>query len=117
VLRLARVHVERILLEDFVAAVDACPDAGVRDLLNRVCQLFALATIETDLAWFLGHGRMTPGRAKRVTQAVNGLCQELRPSALTMVEGFSIPEDWFDAPIAQGAEARRQAEQRASSAR
>jgi acyl-CoA oxidase len=113
VLRLARVHVERLLLEAFAAGVDACADAAVKKLLNRVCQLFALATIENDLAWFLGHGRITPGRAKRVTQAVNELCQELRPSALTLVDGFGIPPEWLDAPIAQGAEARRQDAQRA----
>lgn len=107
----------RFVADQVLGAVAERTSAGVRDLLNLVCQLFALATIETDLAWFLGHGRMTPGRAKRVTQAVNELCQELRPSALTLVGGFGIPEDWLDAPIAQGAEARRQAEQRASSTR
>jgi acyl-CoA oxidase len=116
-LRLARVHVERVLLEDFAAGVDACAEGEVKQLLKQVCQLFALATIETDVAWFLGHGRMTPGSAKRVTQAVNELCQELRPQALTLVAGFGIPEDWLDAPIAQGAEAKRQAEQRATLAR
>ena len=108
VLRLARVHVERILLEAFAAAVDEVEDPGVRALLDRVCSLFALSTIEADLAWFLGHGRMTPGRAKRVTNAVNELCQELRPRALFLVDGFGIPADWLDAPIAQGVEEQRQ---------
>ncbi|GAA3387037.1 acyl-CoA dehydrogenase family protein [Cryptosporangium minutisporangium] len=108
VLRLARVHVELILLEAFTDAVAAVDDPGVRALLDRLCSLFALSTIESDLAWFLGHGRMTPGRAKRVTSAVNELCQELRPHAVTLVEGFGIPEDWLDVPIAQGAEAQRQ---------
>jgi len=107
-LRLARVHVERVLLEAFVAALERVEDPAVRALLDRVCSLYALSTIEADLAWFLGHGRMTPGRAKRVTGAVNDLCQELRPQALLLVEGFGIPEDWLDAPIAQGVEAQRQ---------
>ncbi|SHN04558.1 acyl-CoA dehydrogenase [Cryptosporangium aurantiacum] len=108
VLRLARVHVEQVLLEAFTGAVDRVEDPDTRALLDRVCSLFALSTIEADLAWFLGHGRMTPGRAKRVTAAVNELCQELRPHALTLVEAFGIPEDWLDAPIAQGAEEQRQ---------
>ncbi|MFI5955691.1 acyl-CoA dehydrogenase [Cryptosporangium sp. NPDC051539] len=113
VLRLARVHVERILLEAFTAAVEGCEDADVRALLDRVCTLYALSTIEADLAWFLGHGRMTAGRAKRVTGEVNALCRELRPDAALLVDGFGIPEDWLDAPIAQGAEATRQDEQQA----
>ncbi|EXG79190.1 acyl-CoA dehydrogenase [Cryptosporangium arvum] len=107
VLRLARVHVERVLLEAFTEAVAEAPD-GLRDVLGRVCALFALSTIEADLAWFLGHGRMTPSRAKRVTSTVNELCRELRPHALFLVDGFGIPEEWLDAPIAQGAEEQRQ---------
>ncbi|GAA0264127.1 acyl-CoA dehydrogenase [Cryptosporangium japonicum] len=105
VLRLARVHVERVLLEAFVV-----PDVSddLRELLERVRALYALSTIEADLAWFLGHGRMTPSRAKRVTSTVNELCRELRPHASFLVDGFGIPEDWLDAPIAQGEEQRRQ---------
>ncbi|MFG1920395.1 acyl-CoA dehydrogenase [Cryptosporangium sp. NPDC048952] len=107
VLRLARVHVERVLLEAFTAALDGVT-GELRALLERVCALYALSTIEADLAWFLGHGRITPSRAKRVTSVVNELCQELRPDALFLVDGFGIPEDWLDAPIAQGAEEQRQ---------
>jgi acyl-CoA oxidase len=114
VLRLARVHVERVLLEAFDRAVRACADPGVRALLDTVCDLYALTTVESDLAWFLGHGRLSPSRAKRVTRTVNDLCAELRPSARLLVDGFGIPEDWLDAPIAQGAEERRQEVQRAA---
>jgi acyl-CoA oxidase len=98
-LRAARVHVDRVVLEAFVAGLERCPDPAARALLGRVCDLYVLATIEADLAWFLAHGRLTPTRAKSVTSAVNGLCQQLRPHAQTLVDGFAIPPQYLDAEM------------------
>ncbi|WP_424185596.1 acyl-CoA dehydrogenase [Actinokineospora sp. G85] len=116
VLRAARVHVERIVLEAFVAAIDRCPDEAVAALLTRVCDLHVLSQIEADLDWFLGHGRMTATRAKAVTGAVNDLCQHLRPHVADLVDAFAIPDSLVAAPIAVGAEADRQAAQQAHDA-
>ena len=98
-LRAARVHVDRVVLEAFVAGLERCPDPAARALLSRVCDLYVLATIEADLAWFLAHGRLTPTRAKSVTSAVNALCQQLRPHAQTLVDGFAIPPQYLDAEM------------------
>lgn len=99
VLRAGRVHVERLVLEAFAAAVERCEDPDARTLLERVCDLYALSAIEEDLAWFLGHGRLTASRAKAVTSAVNRLCSELRPHARTLVDAFAIPEQFLAAPM------------------
>jgi acyl-CoA oxidase len=99
VLRAARVHVDRVVLEAFVAAVDRCADPGAKMLLERVCDLYVLSNVEADLAWFLEHGRLTAARAKSVTSAVNGLCAQLRPHAQTLVDGFAIPRPCLDAAI------------------
>src|ERR1700744_6664760 len=98
-LRAARAHVDRVVLEAFVAGLERCPDPATRALLSRVCDLYVLATIEADLAWFLAHGRLTPTRAKSVTTAVNGLCEQLRPHAQTLVDGFAIPPQYLDAEM------------------
>ncbi|WP_035305307.1 acyl-CoA dehydrogenase [Actinokineospora inagensis] len=116
VLRAARVHVERIVLEAFVAAVDRCPDPDTAALLGRVCDLHVLSTVESDLAWFLGHGRLSGTRAKAVTATVNELCRALRPHALTLVDAFAIPDSVIAAPIALGAERDRQDAQRVQEA-
>ncbi|GAB3210049.1 acyl-CoA dehydrogenase [Marinactinospora thermotolerans] len=102
VLRAARVHVERTVLEAFIAGVDRCADPDVRNLLERVCDLYALSTIEADRAWFLEHGRLTPARSKAVTAAVNALCGSLRPHARALVDGFGLEQEWLAAPIAGG---------------
>ena len=98
-LRAARAHVDRVVLEAFLAGLERCPDPAARALLSRVCDLYVLATIEADLAWFLEHGRLTPTRAKSVTSAVNALCQQLRPHAQTLVDGFAIPPQYLDAEM------------------
>ncbi|WP_086842100.1 acyl-CoA dehydrogenase family protein [Amycolatopsis kentuckyensis] len=99
VLRAGRVHVERLVLEAFAAAIERCDDPDARSLLERVCDLYALSAIEEDLAWFLGHGRLTASRGKAVTSAVNRLCSELRPHARTLVDAFAIPEQFLAAPM------------------
>ena len=108
VLLAARVHIDRVVLEHFVAAVDRCEDAEVATLLDTLCDLYALSVIEADKAWFLEHGRLSAPRAKGVTAAVNDLCRQLRPSARMLVDAFAIPDEAIAAPIALGAERRRQ---------
>ncbi|MVA76571.1 acyl-CoA oxidase [Auraticoccus sp. F435] len=97
----ARAHVDRIVLEAFLAAIDGCERPEVRRLLEKVCDLHVLSQIERDRGWYLEHNRISPGRSKEVTRAVDELCEELRRSAGTLVAGFGIPETWIDAEIAR----------------
>jgi acyl-CoA oxidase len=95
VVEAARAHVDRVILESFVAAIDNCDDAPAREMLGRVCDLYALSTIEAHKGWFLEHGRVTPARSKQVTAAVNDLCAALAPHAQTLVDAFGIPRAWL----------------------
>ncbi|HWO65067.1 MAG TPA: acyl-CoA dehydrogenase, partial [Umezawaea sp.] len=99
VLHAARAHIDRVVLEAFVAAVDRCPDPETAVVLDQVCDLYALSVIEADRAWFLEHGRLTAARSKDVSRAVNELCAQLRPHARGLVDAFDIPESWLAAPI------------------
>ena len=115
-LRAARSHLDGLVLDAFVRGVEAAVDPSARALLGKVCDLYALSVIEEDKGWFLEHGRISAARAKTVTAEVNRLCQELRPHARALVDAFGIPETWIGAPIATGAEQRRQDEARAHAA-
>jgi acyl-CoA oxidase len=97
----ARAHVDSVLLQAFVDGIDACADAAERELLERVCDLFALSTIETERGWFAEHGRLTGARSKAVLAEVNALCAAVRPYARTLVDAFGVPESVVVAPIAQ----------------
>jgi acyl-CoA oxidase len=116
VLRAARAHIDRFVLEAFATGVERCQDPAVAQVLDRLCDLYALANIEDDKGWFLEHERISPRRAKSVTAAVNGLCQQIRPRAVELVQAFGIPRQWVKAPIATGREADRQEVMRAHDA-
>ncbi|MFT4298737.1 MAG: acyl-CoA dehydrogenase family protein [Aeromicrobium sp.] len=99
VIRCGRVHIDRIVLEAFTAGIARCEDADAADLLRQVCHLYALSVIEEDLAWFMGHNRLSDQRAKAVTSLVNRQLEVLRPHLLTLIEGFGIPESTLGAQI------------------
>lgn len=92
VLHAAKAHIDRIILEAFVAGIDACEDHDAREILNLVCDLYALSVIEDDKSWFVEHRFLSVERSKAVTRAINDRCRKLRPHALLLVEGFGIPE-------------------------
>lgn len=110
----ARAHIDRVVLEAFVAAIERCPDTDTRNLLDLLCDLYVLSTVEENRAWFLEHERLTTARAKAVKDGVDALCATLRPHARALVDAFGLSDEWLAAPIALGAEEARQEEQRAS---
>ncbi|MGZ4451549.1 MAG: acyl-CoA dehydrogenase family protein [Nocardioides sp.] len=89
----ARAHVERLVLEAFVARVEKMAEGPARELLAQVCTLHALAEIERDRAWFMEHGRLTIQRSKAISREVGALCRELRTSAVDLVNAFSVPDE------------------------
>jgi acyl-CoA oxidase len=92
VLHTAQAHIDRIVLEAFVAGIDACEEDEARKILGMVCDLYALSVIDDDKAWFIEHRFLSTERAKAVTRAINERCRQLRPHAETLVDGFGIPE-------------------------
>lgn len=92
VLHAAQAHIDRVILEAFVAGIDACEDETARELLADVCDLYALSVIEDDKAWFIEHRYLSTERAKAVTRGINERCRLLRPHVETLVDGFGIPE-------------------------
>ncbi|MGN6688541.1 MAG: acyl-CoA dehydrogenase family protein, partial [Actinomycetales bacterium] len=108
VLRVAETHIDRVVLEAFVAGIERCDDPAARALLAKVCDLYALSTIEADRAWFLEHGRLTPARSKGVTSAVTTLLGELRPHLLTLVDAFAIPRELMACRMLEEESARQE---------
>jgi acyl-CoA oxidase len=92
VLHTAQSHIDRIVLEAFVAGIDSCEDEEARKILDVVCDLYALSVIEEDKAWFIEHRFLSTERAKAVTRGINDRCRVLRPYAEMLVDGFGIPE-------------------------
>jgi len=98
-LRAARAHVERVVLENFVTAIEGVTDPEVKRVLVSVCDLHALSEIERDAGWFLENGRLSGAQTKAIRDTVDQLCAELRPRAGMLVDAFGIPQEWITAPI------------------
>ncbi|BBZ08374.1 acyl-CoA oxidase [Mycolicibacterium doricum] len=92
VLHTAQAHIDRIVLEAFVAGIDTCADEEAKNILGMVCDLYALSVVEDDKAWFIEHRFLSTERAKAVTRGINERCRSLRPHAELLVDGFGIPE-------------------------
>jgi acyl-CoA oxidase len=92
VLHAASAHIDRVVLEAFVAGIDACPNEEARELLGILCDLYALSVIEDDKAWYIEHRYLSTERAMAVTRVINDRCRALRPYAETLVDGFGVPE-------------------------
>ncbi|WP_181311893.1 acyl-CoA dehydrogenase family protein [Nocardioides campestrisoli] len=93
VIAAARAHMDRLVLEAFVAKTAALPDSDNKVALNLLCDLYALTTIESDRAWFMEHGRLSIARSKAITREVNSLCRKVRPLASDLVDAFGIPRE------------------------
>ena len=100
----ARAHVERVVLEQFTAALDRCDDPEVKELLEKVYDLHVMALLERERAWFMEHGQLSAARAKAVITTVNRLCRELRPHARLLVDAFGIPEEVLPELVKEPAE-------------
>jgi acyl-CoA oxidase len=98
VIAAGRAHVDRVVLEAFHAAVEDAPE-DLRKVLKDVYDLHALATIESERAWYLEHGRLSPGRSKAITALVNELCAAVRPVAVELVDAFGVPGSAVEVPM------------------
>ncbi len=94
VLHAAKAHVDRIILEAFVAGIDTCEDETAREILGIVCDLYALSVIEDDKSWFIEHRFLSTERSKAVTRGASTTgAASCGPHAALLVEGFGIPPE------------------------
>ncbi|WP_305092505.1 acyl-CoA dehydrogenase [Prescottella sp. R16] len=99
VLHAARAHIDRVVLEAFIAGIDACDDEDGCALLGELCDLFALTVIEDDKAWFMEHRMLSVERAKAVRRGINERCRTLRPHVATVVDGLGVPDLFAEAAM------------------
>jgi acyl-CoA oxidase len=101
-LELAHAHVERVVLEQFIAGVAEVKDANVRAVLGKLCDLYGLTCLEHASGWLLEHDHLEGSKARAIRKEVIRLCEEVRPDAVALVDAFGIPDTSLAAPIALG---------------
>jgi acyl-CoA oxidase len=97
-LEIGKAWIDRIVLEQFWIQVDAATDTGIKEVLERLYQLFALNKLEEHKGWYLESGYMEGVKTKAVRKMVSQLCWEIRQDAVPLVDAFNIPEGCL-API------------------
>jgi acyl-CoA oxidase len=108
----ARAHGELLQWEAFTDGVHRIEDAGTRQVLTWLRDLFGLHLIEKHLAWYLINGRLSAQRAASVSRYIDRLAARLRPHAQDLVDAYGFAPEHVRAPIASGAELERQNEAR-----
>jgi len=98
-LALAKAYVDRLVLRNFVAAIDQIPDGEAKDSLNLMCDLYAIDVLLENKGWFLENDYMEGSKTKALRRLKQKLYQEVRPRANTLVEAFGIPEELLGAKI------------------
>ena len=108
----ARAHAELLQWESFTRGLEKVQDAGTKQVLEWLHDVFGLGLIEKHLAWYLIHGRLSPQRAQAITAYIDRLLARLRPHAQDLVDAFGYEQEHLRARIATGIEAERQDEAR-----
>ena len=98
-LELANAYVEKVVIEQFIKVVNDCEDPAVKIVLKKLCDLYALSTIEKHKGWYLEQEYMQPVKTKAIRRLVNQLCQTVRNDANALVDAFGIPTSCLRAPI------------------
>lgn len=97
-LNIAYAYLDRVVLEQFQNQVETVTDAGLKEALNRLYNLFALHKIEENKGWYLEQGYMEGVKTKAIRKMVSQLCWEIRQDAVPLVNAFNIPDSCL-API------------------
>ena len=97
---LAEAHIERVVYEQFQAAVEECDDDDVAAQLELLRNVFALDRLHEEIGWYLEAGYVDPPKSKAIRTQLNAVCKEAREQAVHLVDAFGIPKEVLSAPIA-----------------
>lgn len=90
-LDLATAHLERVVVEQRIAATKKESDAGLTSVLDDLVALYGLSRLNADMAWFLENGLFEQAKARAIRREISTLCEQLAPKAVHLVDGFGIP--------------------------
>ncbi|KAG2194869.1 hypothetical protein INT47_002663 [Mucor saturninus] len=98
--RISKAHCQFVLVRNFIVAVqndEQLTTAANRPLLNvlrLLASLFALHTMEKELAEFLVAGYFSSEQTAMLKEQVIHLLEQVRPEAVSLVDAFALP-DYF----------------------
>ncbi|WP_257158941.1 acyl-CoA dehydrogenase family protein [Corynebacterium cystitidis] len=97
----AKAHMDRVILEAFIGGIDETAEGPARDLLIKLCDLYALSVIRKHRSWFLERGQIDGARSRALTATVERLCAELTVNVDDIIDGLGVPEQWLNSAFVQ----------------
>jgi len=97
---MAQAYIERVTLENYIQGVEECEDKDCQEILEKLCALYGLSTIEKHLSFYLTHDYLSDTKANAIRFQVDRLCLLVRKQALPLIQSFGIPDTLLAAPIA-----------------
>ena len=93
-------YVDQLTLNSFYNNVNKLKDSPTKKLMTSLVQLYALQTIEDNKGWYLESDYMVGAKTKAIRRMIAKLYQNIKPHALSLIDGFAIPDELVTAPIA-----------------
>ena len=96
----ARSYGESICLEQFIINIHAVKSAKSQDMLTTLAVLYALNSIQRDLAWFMAEGILPPQQYQKFASIYDAAVSAVAPVSMDAVAAFDVREEMLNAPIA-----------------
>lgn len=96
----AKSYGESICLEQFITNIYAVKSQKFQEMLTKLATLFALNSIQRDLAWFMSEGIFAPNSFAKFQSQYNAAVSAVAPMAMDAVAAFDVREEMLNAPIA-----------------
>jgi acyl-CoA oxidase len=84
-----RSHCFAFMLSNFVRGIQQVEDKAVKEVLTKVCALFAVSNVLDDSNW---NGLITSSQVQMAKVALSELLTQIRPNAVALVDSFDIPD-------------------------
>lgn len=103
--RISRAHCQYMLVRNFIVVLQndkelAKPEnKPILQVLRTMAALFALHTMEKELAEFLISGYISSEQSVLLKKQVIALLEELRPNAVPLVDAFALPDYYLHSAL------------------
>ncbi|KAI9313438.1 acyl-CoA dehydrogenase/oxidase C-terminal [Dichotomocladium elegans] len=98
--RISRAHCQFVLVRTFIVSLQNDPffakaeNRPILEVMRKMASLFALYTMEKDVADFLTSGYLSSEQVEMLKTQVIALLEQVRPNAVSLVDAFALP-DYF----------------------
>jgi acyl-CoA oxidase len=97
----ARSYGESICLQQFLKNAQSLKAGKSQEMLMKLARLYALSSIQRDLAWFLADGVISSGALAAFEAGYDATVSAVASIAMDAIAAFNIREEMIHAPIAE----------------